>query len=383
MSLEGQPWAAYLKEPPPPPHLSQWRRTPFSALGLGSPQGSGGREEAPGTDGTEMEITLPKGLAAIPLADAAGSLSLKDVISSCLGAAQDDAYRKLDFLNRALARKALFISIPGGFSSPDPLVIDARAASPYSFPRLLISAGARSRISLLLLEGSDAPATSLSFVHFHLAPGSSVNAFAVDDFALSSRRTSFVSASLEGEASLGLAKMILGCGLNKNEVRVDLNGRGASAEMSGALFASESQQADFHSSQIHNAPSTASNLLFNSALRHRARSNYTGLIRIEEKAFESDAYQANHNLLLSDRARADTTPLLEILTDSVRCKHGATAGAVDPEEIFYMQCRGLDPVEAQKTRVMGFFSPVLSKAPVLKDRDIARRLESSLEKRLQ
>jgi Fe-S cluster assembly protein SufD len=87
------------------------------------------------------------------------------------------------------------------------------------------------------------------------------------------------------------------------------------------------------------------------------------MIRIARDAGGSEAYQENRNLLLSDRARADSIPELEILTDDVRCSHGATVAPLDPEQLFYLQSRGLPPNQAMRVIVYGFLDQTLQRLP--------------------
>ena len=98
-------------------------------------------------------------------------------------------------------------------------------------------------------------------------------------------------------------------------------------------------------------------------LQDRSRSAYTGLIRIEEAAAFSEAYQENRNLLLSERARADSIPELEILTEEVQCKHGATVGPIDPEHLYYLMSRGIPESEAVRMVVEGHFESTLTRLP--------------------
>jgi Fe-S cluster assembly protein SufD len=109
---------------------------------------------------------------------------------------------------------------------------------------------------------------------------------------------------------------------------------------------------------------TTSDLMIKCCLKDRARSVYQGLIQVSEGAQRTDAYQANRNLLLSDLARADSIPGLEILANDVRCTHGATIGHVDPEQLYYLMARGLPRTLAERLIVEGFFAPVLDRIPL-------------------
>ena len=144
---------------------------------------------------------------------------------------------------------------------------------------------------------------------------------------------------------------------------VILIGEGASGRMSGFYFTDGNQHLDHDTQQNHLAANTTSDLLFKGALLEQSRSVWQGMIYVAPGAQNADGYQANRNLILSRDARADSIPGLEILADDVRCTHGATVGKIDPEEIFYLQSRGIPTKDAQRILVEGFFDPVVQRIP--------------------
>ncbi len=156
----------------------------------------------------------------------------------------------------------------------------------------------------------------------------------------------------------------LGGGWTKDFIRTDLIGPGANSEIYGFMFLQGKQMADQSTFQRHVAGNTYSNLLFRNVIRDNGRSVFYGMIRVEPDAQGTDAYQANNNLMLSDTARADAIPGLEIIANDVRCSHGATVGQMDPEQVFYLQSRGLPRHEAERLIVHGFFEPVISRIPL-------------------
>ncbi len=161
----------------------------------------------------------------------------------------------------------------------------------------------------------------------------------------------------------------LGGGRTKDFIRTDLVGPGASSQVYGFMFLEGAQLVDQSTYQRHAVGQTYSNLLFRNVLRDKARSVFYGMIRVEPDAQATDAYQANNNLMLSDDARADTIPGLEIIANDVRCSHGATVGRIDPEQLFYLQARGLPRVEAERLIVHGFFEPILTRIPLERVRE--------------
>jgi Fe-S cluster assembly protein SufD len=155
----------------------------------------------------------------------------------------------------------------------------------------------------------------------------------------------------------------LGSHVTKNFSDLDLVAEGASGRMSGFYFTDSDQHLDHDTQQNHLAPHTTSDLLFKGALKDRSRSVWQGMIYVAPGAKKTDGYQANRNLVLSPKARADSIPGLEILADDVRCTHGATVGKIDPEPIFYLRSRGIPKADAERLVVEGFFDPIMQRIP--------------------
>ena len=164
----------------------------------------------------------------------------------------------------------------------------------------------------------------------------------------------------------------------RSEAVSHLRGPGGRSDMLSITSAEGSQIIDQRTLQIHEAPNTASDLLYKNALNDTSRTIFTGLIRVDPGAHKTDAYQKVRNLLLTDEAEANSAPGLEIEADDVRCTHGATSGQVDTEELFYLLSRGIPLREAQRLVVFGFLNEVTERLPheplqeLLRDRLHAR-----------
>ncbi|MCC7087080.1 MAG: Fe-S cluster assembly protein SufD [Pirellulales bacterium] len=156
----------------------------------------------------------------------------------------------------------------------------------------------------------------------------------------------------------------LGSRLAKVNQHVTLAGEEAEAQVNGVMFTEGKQHLSYHTLQHHQAPSCKSDLLYKGALQDQSRVVWRGMIKVDRGAQKTDGYQRNDNLMLSNRARADSIPGLEILADDVRCTHGATTGRVDDEMIFYAQCRGLTRKEATRMVVAGFFQQVFDRITI-------------------
>ncbi len=168
---------------------------------------------------------------------------------------------------------------------------------------------------------------------------------------------------VEGNGNLDWIFGAVGSRLTKNFSELDLAGQGAVGRMSGFYFTNGSQHLDHDTQQNHLAPSTTSDLLFKGALKGHSRSVWQGMIYVAPGAQKTDGYQANRNLVLSDQARADSIPGLEILADDVRCTHGATVGKLEQEPLFYLKSRGLPQKDAERLVVEGFFDPIMQRIP--------------------
>ena len=186
-------------------------------------------------------------------------------------------------------------------------------------------------------------------------------------------------ATLGQDASLQWTSAAMGSRLSKVNQHVTLDGRGANCQVNGVLFTEGKQHLSYHTLQHHKAPGCRSDFLYKSALQDRSRTVWRGMIKVDPAGQQTNGYQRNDNLLLSDQARADSIPGLEIEADDVRCTHGSTTSQVDEEMIFYATCRGLTRGEAVRLIVSGFFQQIFDRITIDSVRDalagaIARRV---------
>ena len=155
----------------------------------------------------------------------------------------------------------------------------------------------------------------------------------------------------------------LGSLLTKSFYDINLFGEGAVGRLYGLSLLDDHQHLDHDTQQNHLAPHTTSDLLFKGVMLNESYSVWQGMIYVAENAKKADGYQANRNLILSNDARADSIPGLEILNDDVRCTHGATIGRIDPEQIFYLCSRGISNVQAKRLIVEGFLTQIIERIP--------------------
>jgi Fe-S cluster assembly protein SufD len=181
-------------------------------------------------------------------------------------------------------------------------------------------------------------------------------------------------ALLGQDTVLNLQTIELGSRLSKGRVESVLEGDGANVKLLGLYIEDGNQHLDRYTLQDHKGQAGVSDLLFKGVLTDKARSVFSGLIRVRPTGKKTAAYQQNRNLLLSRTARADSIPNLEIAaSDILGCTHGATVGKVDEEQLFYLMCRGLTRVEATRLIVEGFVDPIIEQVPIATLRDSLRQ----------
>lgn len=190
---------------------------------------------------------------------------------------------------------------------------------------------------------------------------------------------SYQRARVGRDANLDWIIGTMGGQLVKAYLEIELDGKGANGRMSGFFFADGEQLFDHDTQQNHNAPLTNSDLLFKGAARDTARTVWQGMIKSLPKMQKIDGYQASRNLLLSEDARMDGIPGLEIEADDVACSHAATFGTLEEEPIFYLMSRGIERPTAELMVIDGFFDELLQRIPFERVRE---RLQAAMESKI-
>jgi Fe-S cluster assembly protein SufD len=321
--------------------------------------------------GLEIE-RAPEGVRCEPLAD-------HPLLGSLVGADEKFAAH-----NAALWEHGLLVHVPKGVVVEQPLYVRIANSVPGGslFWRLLIVAEPESRFTVIEEYASADPGLegySNAVVEIAVEQGAKVEYVSVQN--LSQRTWHFAShhARVERDAELDWVAGGFGSGKGKIRIQNDLAGPGATSRVTGAYFADREQHLDYDTFQEHIAPNTTSDFAFKGALRDSASAVWRGMIRVEEDAQKTNAYQENRNLLLSKSAHADSIPGLEILANDVRCTHGATLGQVDREQLFYLMARGLSRAEAERLIVRGFFQDVLDRIEL---EPVREALAAALEARI-
>jgi Fe-S cluster assembly protein SufD len=324
---------------------------------------------------TESGLEVEQGAEGIEIAP----LDDHELLGALVGADEKFAAH-----NAAMWEHGLLVRVPRGVVLEKPVYVRITngADGGSLFWRLLIQCEPESRLSFIEEYASASPDLSgYSNAVTELFVGQAAKLEYVSIQNLSAETWHFANHHASVERDGELDWVAGGFGSKKGKVRIqnDLAGAGATSRVTGAYFADGSQHLDYDTFQEHIAPSTTSDFAFKGALRDRATSVWRGMIRVEPDAQKTNAYQENRNLLLSERAHADSIPGLEILANDVRCTHGATISQVDRDELFYCMARGLSRGAAERLIVRGFYQEIFDRIGF---DPVREALQAALESRI-
>ena len=306
------------------------------------------------------------GITVLPLAEAAEQQPDK-VEAYLQGQALPEQSGKYEAFNQAFWNFGLFVHIPADVEWERGLLIryDMDQPDALLIPRLVVVAGARSRAVVTECMRS---ADRIRFVavperELYVDEGAHFKLVSLQEWGDRSHQITNDWGRVQRDANLNWITLNFGSARSKMKFGSDVAGPGSAADMDGIFFASGKQHMDQRTLQIHSSPDTYSRLLYKGAVKDTGRSVYQGLIIARPGAIRVDAYQTNNNLVLNEGARADSIPGLLIDADDLKCSHGSTTGNLDPEQLFYLQSRGLSQAEARRALILGFFSEVVDRIP--------------------
>jgi Fe-S cluster assembly protein SufD len=257
--------------------------------------------------------------------------------------------------------------VPTGTAIQQPYFIDVQAATDgaVAFPLITLATGRSSQASVVIRYRSDDALNALVVpnLEFVVGDNSQLKVTVVQRWGANTTSISHLRAAVGRDASLHLGEAGLGGALSRLQLQIDLEGNGSSANVVGAYFGDETQTIDYRYTMHHQGLNTDSDMFLKGAVQGESLSIFTGMIRIDEEAQKTNAFQTNRNLILSDGAAAQSVPNLEILANDVRCGHGSTMGPLDEEQRYYLMSRGLDLPRSNRLLVHGFFNEALERFP--------------------
>ncbi len=309
--------------------------------------------------------TREPGIAAVDFADADDRQ--KATIAKHLGTAVPAGKSKFTALHYAFLRGGVLVDVAHDVEAKEPvrIVRDYAAEKQLATPHTLIVTGANSRVHLIEdCRSGPGDIVALPVVEIMPGPGAEVRYTVLHRWGSNTKVFSEQRTITQRDSAVISLNVATSGQVVKSHITSSLEGRGSSSELFGLIVGDGREHIDFFTLQDHIAPDTRSDLLFKAALNGESRSVYYGLTRIGLGATNADANQEDRNLLLSPRAKADSDPVLEILTNNIiRAAHGATAGPVDEDQLFYLESRGIPHDQAEDLLVHAFLGQVLDRVP--------------------
>lgn len=325
---------------------------------------------------------LPPGVLLVSLEEAARNHAelLKNYFMkhpALLGSA------KIAALHRAYLKTGAFLYVPHGVKIEKPIELWHWSEGDHvaTFPHTLIVCEEGSSVSVIdHFSSMKNEASFVAGVHdLVVKENATLKYVAAQDWSYETVAFHLNTTDVAKNALATMLQLNLGGSYVRTESNSRLLEEGARSVMLAINPMDRAREMDQRTFQDHVAPNATSDLLYHNALSDRARSVFSGLIKVGTAAHETDAYQKVRNLMLSDEAEANSMPGLEILADRVRCSHGATSGELNPDELFYMMARGISSSMAAKLIVRGFFEQVLER---LEETKLEKYLGEVLDERL-
>jgi Fe-S cluster assembly protein SufD len=333
---------------------------------------------------------LVGGVVAMRLADALRSEAYEPVVRAQLARSADYNENGFVALNTALVDDGVFIVIPKGakVDVPIALIFVSTDAAPdmASFPRVLVTCERESSATLVesyIGLGAGSYLTN-SVVEIVVEDNAQLEHIRVQRESERSFHIGTTAVKLGHHGRWNSTAINLGAGIARHGIRVSLEKEGAECWVDGLYVVGDGQHTDTHSTIDHLVPNCTSHQIYKGILDGKSRAVFNGKVFVHEGARGTDAMQTNRNLLLSNEARVDTKPQLEIFNDDVKCAHGATVGQLEEEELFYLVSRGLHTEIARNLLTYGFAEEVINKITLASIKDeldeaVLNRLHARLE----
>ena len=269
-------------------------------------------------------------------------------------------------LNTAFLNDGAYVRLPDNYDEEVFLNVVYVQDSPDSvnYPRTLIVAGRNTRLTVFESYISVEPDNAHQYftnavTEVALGEGARLSHYRLLNESRNAYHVGTTRVTQARDSSYESGSFAMGCGLGRHDLSVLLDGTGAYCSLNGLYLTDNTEHMDNLVSIDHAHPHGTSRLYYKGILDGRSRAVFGGTVLVREDAQKTDAQQTDKNLILSDRAEVDSKPSLLIYADDVKCGHGATAGHIDEDTLFYMRSRGLDPQTASQILIHAFASEII------------------------
>lgn len=322
-------------------------------------------------------------VVAIDLGQAIADERYSEVVRTHLARQADYVVNGFTALNTAFINNGAFVYIPKGLTveAPIHLLFIAESGRAANFPRLLIVADKNSKATVVenYVSADAEQYLTNAVVEVVLEEGARLEHYKVQRESVEAFHVATTAVGLGRNSTYDTTTITFGAKLSRHDIVVTMDHEGAECWVDGLYLVTGEQHADTHSVIDHRQPQCTSHQLYKGILDGKSRAVFNGKVFVRHNAQKTDAMQTNKNLLLSNDARVDTKPQLEILADDVKCAHGAAVGQIDEEELFYLETRGIHPDLGRNLLTYGFAEEVIAK---IKLDSIRRELDEAVLHRL-
>ncbi len=310
-----------------------------------------------------------------------------EILQARLGNLVDTEKNAFSALNTAFVGEGVFIYLPKETKIDAPIqLLFTTDEGKVSFPRVLIVAESFAEATIVetYTRSEETKYLTNAVVEISVADEAKLKHFRVQRESHEAFHVSTTAAEVGRGSVYDTTAINLGAKLSRHDVSLKFNAEGGEAFVDGLYFLGESQHHDTHSIISHNVPNCTSHQTYKGILNDKSRGVFNGKVFVAVGASGTDGYQSNKNLLLSNEARIDTKPQLEIFNDDVKCSHGATVGQLEEEELFYLLSRGLNETLARNLLTYGFAEEIVNKIEIESikkqlDEAVLNRLNANLE----
>jgi Fe-S cluster assembly protein SufD len=314
----------------------------------------------------QKELVVPEGDVVVqPIAEAVHDHP--ELVEERFGTVVDPETNYLTALSTALFTAGTFVYVPEGVDAEDVTIrttMDARTL----FNHTLVVTEESSSVTILERQSTgeqlDGDRYYSGLVEVDAGENSFVQYGSLQDLSESTYNVSLKRADAGTYATTNFIEGNIGSRLTRSDIEVELNGDASETKIVGAFFGHGEQHFDVNARVWHNGEHTTADLVTRGVLDDRARSVYEGVQNVGEDAWDTNSYQRENTLMLSDDSEADASPKLIIHNHDTEASHSATVGQVDKEDLFYMTSRGIPFITARNMLVEGFFVPVLEEIEV-------------------
>ncbi len=377
--LRGKAFARFQELGFPTPKIEAWKYTGVAAIARTAfhlaPAGDAARIALPAAAGAGPRLVFVNGrfrrdLSSAPDARSARVTSLREALTSRpealeahLGHYADWERQPFTAWNTAFLDDGALVVIPRGASSTEPIELlflgQAGADAIVAHPRNLILAEPQSHATIIeRYAGQGDPYLTNAVTEIAIGESAILEHYKIQRESPAAYHVHTLQARLARAATFTSHNVTLGAALSRTDLNVLFDGEGGECTLNGIFIGEESQHLDTHTFIDHARPHCVSRELYKGILDDRARGVFHGTIVVRPGAQKTDAMQTNKNLLLSPEALVDSTPVLEIFADDVKCKHGSTIGQLDANALFYLRSRGIAEKEARAILTYAFAADV-------------------------